>query len=143
SDAETYRMIIEAMAEQLRQYDPQICLGIESRGFIFAAALARELSTGLAIVRKPGKLPFTTHKVSYDLEYGSDTLEIHTDAVARGQRVAVIDDVLATGGTAAGTVRLVNNIGGEVVCVSTLIELAFLNGRKRLDGTPFEALISY
>jgi adenine phosphoribosyltransferase len=120
-----------------------VIVGIESRGFIFGAALADRLGAGFSPVRKPGKLPSTTRRVDYDLEYGSDALEAHDDAVDKGQRVLIVDDLLATGGTAAATVRLVRELGGEVVGVQFLIELVALNGRERLAGEQVSAVLQY
>jgi adenine phosphoribosyltransferase len=111
-----------------------VVVGIEARGFILGAALAHELGIGFVPVRKAGKLPGATASLSYDLEYGSATIEVHEDAYVAGQRVLVVDDVLATGGTAEAACRLVEQVGGQVVAVDTLIELAFLHGRDRLPG---------
>jgi len=111
-----------------------VVVGVEARGFIFGGALAHELGTGFVPVRKAGKLPGTTASLSYDLEYGSATIEVHEDAFVAGQRVLVVDDVLATGGTADAACRLVEQVGGEVVAFETLVELAFLRGRERLGG---------
>lgn len=118
-------------------------VGIESRGFIFGAAIAYALKAGFIPVRKPGKLPHDTHRCEYELEYGTDALEIHKDAVAPGERVLIIDDVLATGGTAAAAVELVDKLGGEVVGLGFLIELGFLNGRDRLPGREILSLVTY
>ncbi|NLG23416.1 MAG: adenine phosphoribosyltransferase [Actinomycetales bacterium] len=117
-------------------------LGIEARGFILGAVIAQELEVGFIPVRKQGKLPAATHAVSYALEYGTATVEIHTDAVQPGQRVLVVDDVLATGGTAAAAVELVRRCGGDVVAVEVVLELGFLQGRSRLDGTAVHALLT-
>ena len=122
---------------------PEIVLGAESRGFILGPALAIRLGVGFAIARKPGKLPWSTVKATYALEYGEDSLALHDDAVHAGMRVLVHDDLLATGGTARATCDLVEAIGGEVVGCAFLIELAFLGGRERLAPFPVEALISY
>ena len=118
-------------------------LGIESRGFVVGAAVALALGTGIAVVRKPGKLPWETYSASYELEYGKDTLEIHRDALGRGQRVLVVDDLLATGGTASAAVQLVDRCGGSVVACAFIIELGFLGGRKRLAPHETFALIGY
>ena len=107
-------------------------LGIESRGFIIGAALAYRLGAGFSVVRKPGKLPYETHKASYELEYGTDALEIHIDAINRGARVIIADDLIATGGTAAATAELVTKLGGTVVECAFVIELSFLKGREKL-----------
>ena len=116
-------------------------VGMESRGFIFGAALVERLSAGLVLARKKGKLPFATVAVAYGLEYGSDTLEMHTDAIAPGDRVLVVDDLLATGGTAHATIELARNAGGIVVGATFLVELGFLDGRARLD-VPVRSLLT-
>lgn len=118
-------------------------LGVEARGFILAAPVALVLGAGFVPVRKVGKLPWTVETTSYDLEYGTDVLEIHRDAVDPGERVLVVDDVLATGGTAAATVRLAHALGAEVVGLSFLIELTFLGGRAAVAGCPVSSLLSY
>ncbi len=118
-------------------------LGIESRGFILGAPVAVALGVGLAIVRKPGKLPWQTHSASYELEYGTDSLEIHQDAVGRGHRVLLVDDLLATGGTARAGLDLIRRLEGEPVACAFLIELAFLGGRQALAPVPVHALIRY
>jgi adenine phosphoribosyltransferase len=118
-------------------------VGIDARGFIFAAAAALRLGAGFVPVRKRGKLPFTTHEQSYDLEYGSNTVAIHTDAFQPGSRVLLLDDLLATGGTAAAAASLIQRAGGTLVQAGFLIELAFLEGRKRLAGFPVRSLIVY
>src|SRR5229473_1648885 len=120
-----------------------VVVGIEARGFIFAPALAYRLNAGFVPVRKPKKLPWRTASVSYQLEYGTDTLEIHQDAVRPGQRVLISDDLLATGGTAAATVELVRKLGGEVAGAAFAVELTFLNGRKKLPGIDAFSLIQY
>ena len=118
-------------------------VGVESRGFFFGGVLAKELNAGFVPVRKPGKLPFDTVKQSYDLEYGTDTLEIHKDAIKPGDRVLLHDDVLATGGTAAAVVNLIEKLGGKVVQCNFLIELTFLNGRDKLLKQDVAAVITY
>ncbi len=118
-------------------------VGIESRGFIFGAAVADRLGAGFAPVRKPGKLPSTTMRVSYDLEYGSDSLEIHDDAVKAGQRVLIVDDLLATGGTAKAAADLVGRLGGQVHALAFLIELVALNGRDKLTGQTLHSVLKY
>ncbi|MDJ0789475.1 MAG: adenine phosphoribosyltransferase [Myxococcota bacterium] len=123
---------VVAMAEPFRSHGIDRVLGIESRGFLFAVPIAIELGAGMGLVRKPGKLPYDTHSVSYDLEYGSDAIEMQIDTVLPGQRVLVVDDLLATGGTAAAAVELVERAGGEVVGASFLIELSFLDGVSKL-----------
>ncbi len=143
ADAECFRAAVHAMAEPFASASVTKVLGIESRGFIFAAPLALALGAGLGIVRKPGKLPWRTAREVYALEYGEDALEMHLDAVAPGERVLVVDDVLATGGTAAAVARLVARSGGEVVGFSFLVELAFLGGSRRLGEARSHALLKY
>ena len=121
----------------------EMVVGIESRGFIFGAAVADRLGAGFAPVRKPGKLPSTTMRVSYDLEYGSDALEIHDDAVKPGQRVLIVDDLLATGGTARAAADLVGRLGGQVHALAFLIELVFLNGRHKFAGQTLHSVLKY
>ncbi|MEO8430096.1 MAG: adenine phosphoribosyltransferase [Acidobacteriota bacterium] len=129
---EAFREAVAALAEPWRRDPPGKVFGIEARGFMFGAALARELSVGFVPVRKPGKLPRATYRASYGLEYGKDTLEIHCDACTPGERVLISDDVLATGGTAEACLRLAGELGAEVVGLSFFIELAALGGRARL-----------
>ena len=143
ADAAILHKAIEDMAAPFAEADIDIVVGIESRGFIFGPGVARHLGCGFAPVRKPGKLPFKTHRVSYELEYGMDILEIHVDAVKEGHRVLIVDDLLATGGTAGGTASLIHKIGGEIAGFSMLIELGFLNGRQALGDTQFHALLQY
>jgi adenine phosphoribosyltransferase len=118
-------------------------VGIDARGFIFASAAAIRLKAGFVPIRKKGKLPFLTHEESYDLEYGSNTVAIHIDAVKPGSKVLLVDDLLATGGTAGAAIALLNKIGAQIVEASFLIELAFLNGRAKLDGVKIRSLIQY
>jgi len=118
-------------------------VGIESRGFLFGAALAQVTGIGFIPIRKPGKLPAETHAIEYELEYGTDVLEIHRDALSEGAKVVVIDDLLATGGTAAATIKLVEQLGAKVVACLFVIELDFLNGRKKLGDTPTMSLLHY
>lgn len=134
--------VVDAMAERYRGKVDAI-VGVESRGFLFGAPVAYALGVGLCIVRKPGKLPHDTHTVTYALEYGNDSLEIHKDALPAGARVAILDDLLATGGTARATVSLVEACGARVVECGFLIELAFLGGRASLAPTPVHALLKY
>ena len=131
----------KAMAEPFRGDPPQKILGIEARGFLFGAALARELHVGIVPARKPGKLPRKAERVFYGLEYGKDSLEIHADAFAPGETVLVVDDVLATGGTAKAAADLAEKLGARVVGVSVFIELAALGGRARLGGRPLHAVL--
>jgi adenine phosphoribosyltransferase len=118
-------------------------IGIESRGFMFAPIVAYDLNAGFVPVRKPGKLPARTVSQTYDLEYGSDTVEMHEDAIEPGERVLIVDDLLATGGTARATADLVSSVGGEVIGFGFIVELMFLDGRERLGGHPVESLITY
>ena len=142
-DPEGFRLAVAAMADPYRDAKIDVVVGIESRGFIFGSAIADRLKAGFAPVRKPGKLPSTTRKASYALEYGTDSLEIHDDAVTPGQRVLIVDDLLATGGTAAATVGLVKGLGADIVGVQFLIELGFLNGRDKLKGEDVRAVLQY
>lgn len=137
------RRTIDGMAEQFKDTKVDAVIGIEARGFIFAPALAYTLGAGFVPVRKPGKLPSECASVSYDLEYGQDALEIHADAVGRGHRVLIADDVLATGGTARAVTSLVEKLGGEVIGLGFVIELEFLPGRKKLEGYDVRSLIKY
>ena len=118
-------------------------VGIESRGFLFGAALAQLTGVGFVPIRKPGKLPADTHSIEYELEYGTDTLEIHRDALSAGHNVVVIDDLLATGGTAAATVKLIEKLGANVAACMFVVELDFLNGRQKLGDTPVHSLLHY
>ena len=142
-DKSGFRRIIEALTEQIRPYGADAVLGIEARGFIFAPALAYNLGAGFVPVRKPKKLPAATERISYELEYGVDTLEIHKDAVKPGARIVIADDLLATGGTSLATVRLAEKLGGNVVAVSFVIELEALKGRDRLKGYEVVSLLKY
>ena len=134
---------VAQLAEPYHDRKVDLVVGIESRGFIFGAAVARQLGVGFVPIRKPGKLPAATTKVSYELEYGSDSIEIHTDAISPGQRVLLIDDLLATGGTMAAACQLVTGLGAEIVAIAFLIELSFLNGRAKLAGHDILSLITY
>lgn len=138
-----FREAIDHLAAPFVGKDIDIVVGIESRGFIFGSAVADRLGAGFSPVRKPGKLPSTTMRASYDLEYGSDALEIHHDAVKAGQRVVIIDDLLATGGTAKAAADLVSQLGGEVHALGFLIELVGLNGRDRLPGQTLHSVLKY
>jgi adenine phosphoribosyltransferase len=142
-DATGIQLAVEAMVAPHAASSVELVVGIESRGFIFGSAVADRLRTGFAPVRKLGKLPSKTRKAEYSLEYGTDSLEIHEDAVTKGQRVLVVDDLLATGGTAAATVSLVRGLGANVVGVQFLIELVKLNGRDRLKGEQVGAVLAY
>lgn len=118
-------------------------IGVESRGFIFAPALAVMLGAGFIPVRKPGKLPYDTISIEYELEYGTDTLEIHTDAITKGDNILIVDDLIATGGTAKAVADMVKKLGGEIVDMAFLVELSFLNPQKVLEGLPVTSLIKY
>ena len=142
-DAEGFKLAIDAIAAPYHGKGISLIVGIESRGFILGAAVADRIGAGFVPVRKIGKLPHTTVRVSYDLEYGTDSLEIHSDAVEPGQRVLIVDDLLATGGTARATVDLVRKLGGSVHGVAVLIELAELNGRSKLAGENVHAVLTY
>lgn len=142
ADGDAFAAVIKQMAERVPEGVDAI-VGIESRGFIFGAALACELGVGLVTVRKPGKLPAEIHSVEYELEYGMDRLEIHRDALSSGHRVVVVDDLLATGGTAAATVELIGKLGAEVSCCLFAIELGFLDGRAALNGVKVESLLTF
>lgn len=142
-DPAAFRHAIELMVEPYRAERVDVVVGMESRGFIFSAPMAIELGAGLVPVRKLGKLPAETYNVEYALEYGSNTLEIHRDAIAPGQRVLVVDDLLATGGTVSGTIELVERLKGVVVGLAFLVELDFLHGRDRLGGRRVTSVIHY
>ena len=143
ADPTSLRDTVDRLAEWAEPRSPDIILGAEARGFITGGALAYKLGCGFVAARKPGKLPWQTVTARYDLEYGSDALELHADAITEGQRVLIHDDVLATGGTARAKCELVEQLGGEVVGVAFIIALDFLNGRERLQGYDVFSLISY
>lgn len=134
---------VVALADYARDLDVDVVIAAEARGFLLGTALAREIGAGFVLARKPGKLPYDTISAEYALEYGTDTLELHSDAVAHGARVLVHDDLLATGGTAKALCRLVEQLGGTVVGCGFLIELAFLNGRAKLEPYDVHALLRY
>jgi adenine phosphoribosyltransferase len=142
-DGPAFREAIDLMLEPYKDEQIDLVVGMESRGFIFSAPMAYQLNAGLVPVRKLGKLPAETLTVEYALEYGSNTLEIHRDAVQAGQKVLVVDDLLATGGTVRGTVELIERLKGNVVGLAFLVELDFLKGRDRLDGRRVESVIQY
>lgn len=142
-DKQGFRVLIEKLCDKFIGKHIDIVAGIEARGFIFAPALAYRLGAGFVPVRKPNKLPWKTAQVSYELEYGTDKLEIHRDAVKSGERVLVCDDLLATGGTAAAATQLIRNLGGEIAGAAFAVELNFLHGRKKLEGTEVFSLIQY
>lgn len=142
-DPECFRWSIDHLHQRVSHLAVDEVVGMESRGFIFAAPLAYRLSAGFVPVRKLGKLPAETLSVEYELEYGSNTLEIHRDAIQSGQRVLIVDDLLATGGTVNATIELVESLGGEVVACAFFAELTFLNGRDRLDDRTVISIIRY
>ena len=142
ADPAAFRETIDRLADGFRGRVDTV-LGIESRGFIVGAAVAYALGTGLALVRKPGKLPAQTYSAHYELEYGKDTLEIHRDAIGHGHRVLLVDDLLATGGTASAAAELIKRCGGTIAGFSFIVELAFLNGRKRIGDHEVRSLIRY
>jgi adenine phosphoribosyltransferase len=143
ADAEALEEAVAALAEVASPLEPDLVVAAEARGFLLGPALAIELGAGFVLARKPGKLPHETISAEYQLEYGTNALEVHSDALHSGARVLVHDDLLATGGTAAALCELVERLGGEVVGASFLIELAFLNGRRLLEGREVHTLLSY
>lgn len=142
-DTYAFAKAADSLFELVRDLNIDKVVGIESRGFFFGALLAQRLNTGFIPVRKPGKLPYDTIAQTYDLEYGTDTLEIHLDAIKTGEQVLLHDDVLATGGTAEAVVKLIEAAGGIVVQCNFLMELSFLNGRERLSGYDVQAVLKY
>jgi adenine phosphoribosyltransferase len=142
-DKKGLRGVIDGLKDQYAGMGVDVVLGIEARGFIFAPALAYALGAGFVPVRKPKKLPAECARVTYDLEYGTDTLEIHRDAIPKGSRVLIVDDLLATGGTAKATTQLVEGLGGTVAGVGFVVELTFLGGRDKLDGYDVFSLLQY
>lgn len=143
SNGTLFARTIDILAERYRSQRIDTVLGIESRGFIVGAALAYKLGSGFCVVRKPGKLPYETHSASYDLEYGTDTLEIHIDAIPAQARVIIADDLIATGGTAAATAQLVSKLGAQVIECAFVIELAFLKGREKLKPHGVFSILQY
>ncbi len=142
-DADCFQHIIDELTAKYESAQITKVVGIESRGFIFGCPLAYRLHAGFVPVRKPGKLPADVYEVKYNLEYGSNSLAIHRDAITPGERILVVDDLLATGGTADATVRLIRQLGGEIVEVAFLVELLFLGGREKLKDTQVHSLITY
>jgi adenine phosphoribosyltransferase len=142
-DAEGFKLSIDSLSAPYQDAGISLVVGIESRGFILGAAVADRIGAGFVPVRKIGKLPHTTVRVSYALEYGTDSLEMHSDAIERGQKVLIVDDLLATGGTARATVDLVRQLGGDVAGIAVLIELVALKGRSRLPGENVMAVLQY
>ena len=140
---EGLRLTVDALAKTFEGERVDTVLGVEARGFIFAPALAYSLGAGFVPVRKPRKLPADVARISYDLEYGQDTLEVHRDAISQGQRVLIADDLLATGGTAKAVTELVEHLGGEVAGLAFVVELEFLPGRERLAGYDVRSLLKY
>jgi adenine phosphoribosyltransferase len=142
-DAAGFRTAIDSLALPFKDQGVDVVVGIESRGFIFGAAVADRIGAGFTPVRKPGKLPSATVRATYDLEYGTDALEMHNDGVGKGQRVLIVDDLLATGGTARATTDLVKKLGGQVHALAFLIELVALGGRARLEGERVHTVLQY
>jgi adenine phosphoribosyltransferase len=140
-DGDKFRMAVDQIAEGFKSKKIDAIVSVEARGFIFGSAIAYKLGVGMVPVRKKGKLPHRTHSVSYELEYGTDTLEIHQDAFKKGARVLIVDDLLATGGTTAAVIKLVEKAGGQVTGLAFLIELTALKGRDKLKGYPVISLI--
>jgi adenine phosphoribosyltransferase len=143
SDATAFQFVLDTMTECCRLQKPEVIAGIEARGFILAPTIAYRLGIGFVPIRKPGKLPYRVEKLEYELEYGFDTIEIHADAVNHGHRVVLIDDLLATGGTAAAASKLLTRLGANVVGIGFAVELGFLNGREKLGDSDVFALINY
>ena len=142
-DPQGFQAAVDRLAKPYESRQIDVVAGIESRGFILGAAVAQRLNAGFIPIRKPGKLPSKSLTAAYDLEYGKDALEIHEDAVERGQRVLIVDDVLATGGTAGAAIELVGKLGGELQGVAVLIELLFLKGRSRIPGNDIYSVLQY
>lgn len=147
-DGEAFSLALQLLIEKLKGKDSEVIAfdklaGIEARGFVLSGALAGKIGGGVVLLRKPGKLPYETRRMDYKLEYGEDALEVHTDAILPGEKVVVIDDLLATGGTAEAGCKLVEDLGGEIVKVLFLVELPELNGRQRLSSYDVESIISF
>ena len=142
-DAAHFRSSIDLLTASYKPGDVDLVVGIDARGFIFASGAALHWGAGLVPIRKKGKLPYQTHEESYDLEYGSNTLAIHIDAIKPGSRVVLVDDLLATGGTAGAAVNLVRKVGGTILEAAFLIELSFLNGREKLKDVPVRSIVQY
>jgi adenine phosphoribosyltransferase len=142
-DAQGFQAVVDMLSTPYMDQGIDSVVGIESRGFILGAAVAQRINAGFIPVRKPGKLPAKAVKAVYDLEYGKDALEIHEDAIERGQRILIVDDVLATGGTAAAATELVKGLGGELHALAFLIELQFLNGRSKIAGNQVFSVLQY
>lgn len=142
-DPDSFRLSIDTLAKHHESQKIDKVVGIEARGFIFGASLAYALHAGFVVVRKSGKLPYKTRKQTYELEYGTDEIEIHDDAISHKDRVLIVDDLLATGGTMAASAKLISQMGGQIVGISFLIELSFLNGRDKLQGYDIHSIIQY
>ncbi len=143
SNGDAFKYAVDKMIEPFKEESIDRIIGIESRGFLFGGAMAYIIGTGVNIARKPGKLPWKTIREEYSLEYGTNALEIHMDAVKEGEKILIVDDLLATGGTALAVAKLVERLGGSVMGISFLIELTFLNGRKKLEGYKVHSVIEY
>lgn len=143
ADAQAFRAALDLLGDRYQDRGIDVVVGVEARGFIIGSALAYKLGAGHVVIRKAGKLPFRTHRAVYQLEYGTDTLEIHEDAFDPGARVLIADDVLATGGTVTAAIELVNKLGGEIVELAFLVELTFLKGREKIAQYPVFSLIKY
>lgn len=140
---EAFKKTIDHFVERYQNKSIDVVVGIEARGFIFAGALAYRLGASMIPIRKPNKLPYKTIKETYELEYGTDAMEMHQDAIQPGQKVLLFDDLLATGGTLQAAARLIEKLGGQIVEIATIIELAFLNGREKINGYPYYTVIAY
>ena len=143
ADAKAFAAAIDALCVGFTETGIEYVAAVEARGFIFGAAVAKKLGVGFVPIRKKNKLPFKTESITYDLEYGTDTLEVHNDAVRKGAKVLMVDDLLATGGTMAASCKLIEKIGGQIVGISFLIELCDLAGREKLSGYKIKTVISY
>jgi adenine phosphoribosyltransferase len=143
TDPVGFKATVDQLCEPFKGKEIDLCLGVEARGFLFAAAAAYQLDAGVTIVRKPGKLPYTTVEESYELEYGTDTLQMHTDAIQPGQKVLVLDDLIATGGTVEAVKRMIEKAGGEIVSFAFVVELDFLHGRDKLGDANIHSLLHY
>lgn len=143
TDGQALHYVVRRMADHFRDKRPELIVGVESRGFLFGAPLAYELGVGFVLIRKPNKLPAEKIRVEYQLEYGTDALEIHVDAIKPGQRVLIVDDLLATGGTMEAAARLVEQLKGQIIGFAFVIELAYLNGRRRLGDYEILSLVTY
>lgn len=143
SDARAFRHAVDMLVHRYVANRPHLFVGVEARGFVIASALAYALGTGVVLIRKPGKLPWKTYKMSYQLEYGTNEIEIHQDAIKPGQTVVVVDDLLATGGTINAAAELVKKVGGDIMELAFFVELSFLNGREKLKGYNIHSLMKY